>query len=69
MDAFLLTQKTGSINVVGGVSETQIGRDGGLNDALNDIMDGKATAKEALAVAQPKIQTLLDEYWARQGGK
>ena len=69
VQAFLQTQKTGSINVVGGVSEAQLTRDGGLGDALNDIMDGKATAREALAVAQPKIQAMLDQYWAQQGGK
>jgi multiple sugar transport system substrate-binding protein len=69
VQAFLQVQRTGSINLVGGVSEAQIGRDGGLTDAINNILDGKATAKEALAIAQPKIQALLDEYWARQGGK
>jgi multiple sugar transport system substrate-binding protein len=69
VQAFLQTQKMGSINVVGGVSEAQIARDGGLGDAINDMMDGKATAKEALVVAHPKIQALLDEYWARQGGR
>jgi len=69
VQAFLQTQKTGSINVVGGVSEAQITRDGGLGDALNNIMDGKATAKEALAVAHPKIQALLDDHWARQAKK
>ena len=47
----------------------QINREGGLGNALNDIMDGKATARDALAVAHPKIQALLDEYWARQGGR
>jgi len=69
VQAFLQTQKTGSINVVGGVSEAQISRDGGLGDAINDIMDGKATAREALAVAHPKIQALLDQYWTQQAGK
>jgi hypothetical protein len=69
IQAFLQTQRMGSINLVGGVSEAQIGRDGGLTDAINNILDGKATAREALAVAHPKIQALLDEYWARQGGK
>jgi ABC-type glycerol-3-phosphate transport system substrate-binding protein len=69
VQAFLQTQKMGSINLVGGVSETQITRDGGLGDAFNDIMDGKATAKEALGAAQPRIQALLDEYWARQNQK
>jgi multiple sugar transport system substrate-binding protein len=69
VQAFLHTQKMGSIDVVGGVSEAQITRDGGLGDAINDILDGKATAKEALAVAHPKIQALLDQYWAQQGGK
>jgi len=65
LPAFLQTQKTGSINVVGGVSEAQITRDGGLGDAINDVMDGKATAQAALATAHPKIQALLNEYWAR----
>ncbi|MBI3971795.1 MAG: hypothetical protein HY332_10950, partial [Chloroflexi bacterium] len=45
------------------------GRDGGLNQAITDMLDGKVTAREALAVVQPKIQALLDEYRARQGGK
>jgi multiple sugar transport system substrate-binding protein len=66
VQAFLQTQKMGSINLVGGVSETQIARDAGLTDAINDMMDGKATAKEALSAVQPRIQALLDEYWARQ---
>lgn len=71
IQAFLQTQKTGSINVVGGVSEAQItsGDGGQLGQAINDIMDGKVTAKEAFTVVQPKIQSLLDDYWARQGGK
>ena len=37
--------------------------------AAEHIMDGTATAREALAIASPKIQALLDSYWARQGGR
>src|SRR5919199_1365116 len=48
VQAFLQTQKFGSIDVVGGVSEDQITRDGGLGQSISDIMDGKVTAKEAL---------------------
>jgi ABC-type glycerol-3-phosphate transport system substrate-binding protein len=71
VQAFLQTQKSGSINLVGGVSETDITAADGpaLGQALNDIMDGTATAREALAIASPKIQALLDSYWARQGGR
>ena len=71
MQAFLQTQKSGSINLVGGVSETDITSADGpaLGQALNDIMDGTASAREALAIASPKIQALLDSYWARQGGR
>ncbi len=69
VQAFLQTQKIGSIDVVGGVSEDQVMRDGGLGQTLNDIMDGNATARDALAIAHPKIQALLDDYWAKQSGK
>jgi multiple sugar transport system substrate-binding protein len=64
--AFLQMQRIGSVSVTGGVSETQIERDSGLGTALNDIMDGKTGAKEALAVVSPKIQVLLDDYWRQQ---
>ncbi len=71
VQAFLQTQKFGSINLIGGVSEDDITRtDGaGLGQAINDMLDGKVTAKEALAVVSPKIQALLDTFWAREGGK
>jgi multiple sugar transport system substrate-binding protein len=67
--AFLHAQRIGSINVTGGVSEAEILRDAELGPALNDMMDGKIGAKDALTAVQPKIQRLLDEYWARQGGR
>jgi multiple sugar transport system substrate-binding protein len=71
VQAFVQTQKSGSINLVGGVSEADITSADGpaLGQALNDIMDGTATAREALAITSPKIQALLDSYWARQGGR
>jgi len=71
IQAFLQTQKFGSINLIGGVSEDDITRaDGaGLGQAINDMLDGKVTAKEALAVVSPKIQSMLDTFWAREGGK
>jgi multiple sugar transport system substrate-binding protein len=71
IQAFLQTQKMGSINLVGGVSEADLTRaDGaGLGQAINDIMDGVVTAREALAVVSPKIQAMLDSYWAQQGGR
>ena len=40
-------------------------RDAGVATTLNEIRDGKATAKDAMS-AQPKIQQVLDAYWATQ---
>jgi hypothetical protein len=41
-------------------------RDAGVANTLNEIRDGKATAKDAMERLQPKIQQVLDAYWATQ---
>jgi hypothetical protein len=65
-DAFLKAIEGATINLVGEITENVINRDAGLSTAINNIRDGKATAKEALEQTQPKIQQLLDSYWASQ---
>jgi multiple sugar transport system substrate-binding protein len=65
-DAFLKAIEGATINLVGELTENVINRDAGLSTALNSIRDGQATAKEALEQTQPKIQQLLDSYWASQ---
>lgn len=65
-EVFLKATETGTLNLVGQVTENIILRDTGLGDALNSIRDGKATAKEALDQVQPRIQQVLDAYWASQ---
>jgi ABC-type glycerol-3-phosphate transport system substrate-binding protein len=65
-DAFLKAIEGATINLVGEVTENVINRDAGLSTALNSIRDGQTTAKEALEQTQPKIQQLLDSYWASQ---
>jgi hypothetical protein len=37
-----------------------------LAQALNDIRDGKITPKDALDAVQPRVQQVLDTYWATQ---
>ncbi len=63
-EAFLKAIEGATINLVGEITENVLNRDAGLADALNAIRDGKATAKEAMDQVQPKIQQLLDSYWA-----
>jgi multiple sugar transport system substrate-binding protein len=65
-DAFLKAIEGATINLVGEITENVLNRDAGLSTAINSIRDGKATAKEALDTVQPKIQQLLDQYWANQ---
>jgi ABC-type glycerol-3-phosphate transport system substrate-binding protein len=65
-DAFLKAIEGATINLVGEITENVINRDAGLSTAINSIRDGKATAKEAFETTQPKIQQLLDQYWASQ---
>jgi hypothetical protein len=65
-DAFLKAIEGATINLVGEITENVINRDAGLSAAINSIRDGKATAKEALEQTQPKIQQVLDAYWAAQ---
>ncbi|HEX2033616.1 MAG TPA: extracellular solute-binding protein [Chloroflexota bacterium] len=65
-DAFLKAIDLGTINLVGAVTENVINRDAELGQAVNDIRDGKVTAREAMEQVQPKIQQVLDTYWATQ---
>jgi ABC-type glycerol-3-phosphate transport system substrate-binding protein len=65
-DAFLKAIEGATINLVGEITEHVINRDAGLSTAITSIRDGKATVKEALELTQPKLQQLLDSYWASQ---
>jgi hypothetical protein len=65
-DAFLKAIEGATINLVGEVTENVINRDAGLAAAITSIRDGKATAREAFEQVQPRIQQLLDQYWASQ---
>jgi multiple sugar transport system substrate-binding protein len=65
-EAFLKAVDGASINLVAEVTENVINRDAGLAQALTDVRDGKVTPKDALDTTQPKIQQVLDTYWATQ---
>jgi len=65
-DAFLKAIEGATINLVGEITENVINRDAGLATGINSIRDGKATAKEVFEQVQPKMQQLLDQYWASQ---
>ncbi|MDQ3700959.1 MAG: extracellular solute-binding protein, partial [Chloroflexota bacterium] len=66
-EAFVKAIDLGTINLVAEVTETAIDRDAGLGQAIAAIRDGKLTARVALDQVQPKIQQVLDHYWATQG--
>jgi ABC-type glycerol-3-phosphate transport system substrate-binding protein len=68
-EAFLKAQELGTINLVGEITERDLTRETGLGDAINEIRDGKKSAKDAFEEVQPRIQQMLDAYWAKQGGK
>ena len=65
-EAFLKAVETGTIGTVGPVTVSVLDRDAGVATTLNEIRDGKATAKDAVERLQPKIQQVLDAYWATQ---
>jgi ABC-type glycerol-3-phosphate transport system substrate-binding protein len=65
-EAFLKAIDGATINLVAEVTENVINRDAGLAQALTDVRDGKITPKDALDTVQPKIQLVLDNYWASQ---
>jgi multiple sugar transport system substrate-binding protein len=65
-EAFLKAIDGATINLVAEVTENVINRDAGLAQALTDVRDGKITPKDALDTVQPKIQQVLDNYWASQ---
>jgi ABC-type glycerol-3-phosphate transport system substrate-binding protein len=52
-----------SIVATGNVDVNQLESKGGLWAARDAVILGKETAKEALATAQTKCQTLLDRWW------
>lgn len=65
-EVFLKAVDLGTINLVAEVTEDVINRAAGLGQAITDLRDGKVTAKDALDAVQPKIQHVLDGYWAAQ---
>jgi multiple sugar transport system substrate-binding protein len=65
-EAFVKALEGASINLVAEVHEGVLNRDAGLAQALNDIRDGKITPKDALDTLQPRVQQVLDTYWATQ---
>jgi hypothetical protein len=42
--------------------------EGGMGAAWEAMVGVQKTAKEALEELNPKLQKMLDEYWAKQGG-
>jgi multiple sugar transport system substrate-binding protein len=68
-EAFLKAQELGTINLVGEITERDLLRETGLGDAINEIRDGKKGAKDAFEEVQPRIQQMLDNYWAKQGSR
>ena len=53
--------ETGTISTVGPVTVSVLDRDAAVATTLNEIRDGKATAKDAMERLQPKIQQVLNE--------
>ena len=65
-EAFVKAIEGASINLASEVTENVLNRDAGLAQALSDVRSGKATPKDALDASQPRIQQVLDSYWASQ---
>ena len=63
-EAFVKAIEGASINLASEVTENVLNRDAGLAQALSDVRSGKATPKDALDASQPRIQQVLDSYWA-----
>ena len=63
--AFANTMRNSSISVIFGEG-SQLGAYGGgpINVLWDKLLGQTETAAEALKVAQPEIQTHLDQYWA-----
>ena len=67
-EAFLKAIETGTINLVGSVTEAVLDRDAELSRTLDRMRYGQLSAKDAMETLQPKIQQVLDATWAKQGG-
>lgn len=67
--AFLKAIETGTINVVGGVTEAILDREADLTRTLDRVRYGLLPAKDALDAIQPKVQHVLDAWWAKQGAR
>ena len=67
-EAFLKAIETGTINLVGSVTEAVLDRDAELSRTLDRMRYGQLSAKDAMEALQPKIQQVLDATWAKQGG-
>jgi multiple sugar transport system substrate-binding protein len=65
-EAFVKAIEGASIDLVAEVTESVLNHDAGLSAALDAIRDGDATPRQALDAVQPKIQHVLDSYWAAQ---
>ena len=66
VDAFARALEGATTGLAGEVGEPALDRDAGLQQTLDDVRDGRATAKQALERLQPRIQRLLDSYWAAE---
>ena len=64
IDAVARALEGATIGLCGEVNERVLDRDAGLSEALDDVSEGKATAKQALERLQPRLQRLLDSYWS-----
>ena len=65
-EAFPRALEGATTGLTGEVTEHVLDRDAGLHAALADVRDGRATAKQALERLQPRLQRLLDSYWAAE---
>ena len=63
-EAFAKAIEGSTYGVVGELGEAALDREAQLSSALNAIRDGRATAKEAIAQLQPRLQQALDSFWA-----
>jgi multiple sugar transport system substrate-binding protein len=69
--AFVKAQLNGHSPMIGGAGanyDVMTGPGGPLAKARDAMFGLEKTAEEALAEANPEIQRLLDEYWAKKGG-
>ena len=66
IDVVPRTLEGATTGLCGEVSERVLDRDAGLAEALDDVRDARATAKQALQRLQPRLQRVLDSYWSAE---